>query len=238
MWERGNDGKFVRQLVYKRENEEILSQFTSSEKIYNVYWNECDCCHAFESTPAQKERDDWFNSDEDDLDLPEVDAADLVPTSTSENASCNPPPTAPPTSENAMSNLPSLATDIEQSLVRWEPYFRAPDRAHSYDVGTSPATEILHYFFGFVPPLPVPQKHPRFVNLTEKDYKLFAAIVDEDGLDAGFRDSTIMQYCHQFVKGLERNNTPPNELFDLAIGNPKYLGGVNRILSARVSLKS
>jgi hypothetical protein len=38
-----------------------------------------------------------------------------------------------------------------------------------------------------------------------------------------------MQYCHDFVKGLQKNATPPNELFDLAIGNPKCIRGVDRV---------
>ena len=42
-----------------------------------------------------------------------------------------------------------------------------------------------------------------------------------------------MQFCHDFVQGLGNNRTPPNELFDLAIGNPKSIRGVNRIRSLR-----
>jgi hypothetical protein len=219
VWERDSNGKFVRHLVYKRQNEETLSRFSSSEKTYCAYWNEWDCCHAFGSTAAEKERDDWFDSEDDDLDLPEVDASDLFLTSTSENPVSDPPPTAPP----------AAATVTEEPLVRWEPHFRAPDSAHTYDVETYPATEVLHYFFGFVPPIPVPRKHPRPIRLTDKDYQLFAAIDDLRELDEGFRDSTIMQYCHQFVMGLQRNNTPPNELFNLALGNPKCLLGVERL---------
>jgi len=101
--------------------------------------------------------------------------------------------------------------------------------SNTYDVTSYTPTETLHYYFGFVPPLPVPRKHPKPVNLTQKDYQLFAAIVNADRLDEGFQHSTIMQYCHQFVKGLERKSVPPNELFDSAIGNPKCLRGVDRI---------
>jgi len=84
-----------------------------------------------------------------------------------------------------------------------------------------PSPDTILYFFGFVPPIPQP------VDLTEKDCRLFAAIVNLDGLNEGFRDSTMMQYCNQFVKGLERGGALPNEIFDLAIGNPKYLSEAN-----------
>jgi hypothetical protein len=56
--------KFARQLSFKP-----LSRFSSIEKIYEFYWNDWDCCHAFKSTPAQKERDDWFDPDSNELDF-------------------------------------------------------------------------------------------------------------------------------------------------------------------------
>jgi len=253
VWSRGSDGKFERQLVYQRENEETLSHYRTNQKVYNSFWNEWDCCYTFmEPTATEMEEVDWFDSDSDDLDLPE---APIVPFKTmpaqttsgnpSSNSSTAPPslptvtdldlPEAPivpmPAPHSAShpppTTPPSLPT--KPPLMRWAPHFQAPDRAHTYDVETYPATEILHHFYGFVPPIPVPRRHPRPATLTEKDFCLFAAIVNEDGLNEGFRDSTIMQYCHNFVKGLERNGTPPNELFDLAIGNPKCIRGVNRL---------
>ena len=225
VWERDTTtSNFSRLLVFKRENEETLDRFESREKIYDGFWNEWHCCHAFwEPTAAEREEDDWFS--DDDLDLPEVDALDVlragIPNPSSPPPNAHPGPTTPP--------APSTVTKL--SVARWEAHFTAQDRAHSYDVQAYPATEILHYFFGFVPPIPVPRKHPRPVKLTDKDFKLFAAIVNQERLEEVFQDSTIMQYCHQFVSGLERNRSPPNELFDLAVGNPRSVAGVRRIRS-------
>ena len=218
MWRRGGEGKFERQLVYQRENEETLLRYRTNQKVYNSFWNEWDCCYTFvEPSAVDTEEVDWFDSDdENDVDLPE---APIVPFEAMPAQS---------TSEN-LSSSPSSSTPLTIEPLRWVPYFRGPDRAHTYDVQTWPATDILHHFYGFVLPIPVPKRHPRPATLSEKDFRLFAAIVNEDGLDEGFRDSTIMQYCHDFVKGLERNGTPPNELFDLAIGNPKCIRGVDRI---------
>jgi hypothetical protein len=114
-------------------------------------------------------------------------------------------------------------------VKQWVSHFRASDRGHTYDVQTYPASESLHYFYGFVLPIPVPRRHPCPTTLSEKDFRLFAAIVNEDGLDEGFQKSTIMQYCHDFVKGLAKNATPPSELFDLAFENPKCIRGVDRV---------
>ncbi len=248
VWSRGSDSKFERQIVCKRENAETLSRYRANQKVYNSFWNEWDCCYSF-TTATEMEKADWSDSDEDDLDLPE---APIVPfetmpaLSTSGNPSSNLPPTAPSslqtvadldlpevpevhsTSNPPPASPPTLPT-AEQPVMRWVPHFRAPDRGHAYDVQTYPATESLHYFYGFVLPIPVPRRHPRPTTLSEKDFRLFAAIVNEDGLDEGFQDSTIMQYCHDFVKGLAKNATPPNGLFDLAIGNPKCILGVDRV---------
>ena len=222
VWSRGSDSKFERQLAYQRENSNTLSCYRANQKVYNSFWDEWDCCYSFgEPSAAEMEEADW-DSDEDDLDLPEapiVPSESMPAQTTSENPSSNPSPTSPP----------SLLTVTDLPPTRWVPHFRAPDRAHTYDVQSYPATEILHHFYGFVPPIPVPRRHPHPATLSEKDFRLFAAIVNEDGLDEGFRGSTIMQYCHDFVKGLGRNGTPPNELFDLAIGNPKCIQGTDRI---------
>src|SRR6266545_393413 len=248
MWSRGSDGKFERQIVYKRENEEALSRYRGSHKVYNAFWDEWDCCYSFaDPSGAEGEPANWYDSDEDDLDLPEAPIVpfETMPAQTTSGIPSSNPPTAPPSVSTVadldLSDVPMAAHSTSnppptapptlpiagEPVTRWVPRFRAPDRAHTYDVETYPATEILHHFYGFVPPIPVPRRHPRPATLTEKDFCLFAAILNEDGLNEGFRDSTIMQYCHNFVKGLERNGTPPNELFDLAIGNPKCIRGVN-----------
>ena len=201
VWSRGNDGKFERQIVYKRENDETLSRYRPSQTVYNSFWNEWDCCYSFaDSSAAEMEEVDWSDSDDDDLDLPE---APIAPFATLGSPSSN-PPTAPPSlptvahlglpevhmAAHSTSNSPSAAPTtlpvVEQFVTRWVPHFRAPDRAHTYDVQTYPATEILHHFYGFVPPIPVPRKHPRPAILSEKDFHLFAANVNEDGLDSGF----------------------------------------------------
>jgi hypothetical protein len=246
VWSRGSNGKFERQIVVKRDNDETLSRYRTSQKVYNSLWNEWDCCYHFaDSSAAEMEEADWSDSDEEDLDLPEAPYETMPAQTTSGTPSSNPPTTPPslptvihpdfpevpmaqPTSSPPPTTPPAPPT-VEQPATRWVPHFRAPDRAHTYDVQTYPATENLHHFYGFVPPIPVPRRHPRPATLSEKDFRLFAAIVNEDGLNEGFRDSTIMQYCHDFVKGLQRNATPPNELFDLAIGNSKCIRGVDRI---------
>jgi hypothetical protein len=239
VWSRGGDGKFERQIVFQRENSDTLSRYREYQKVYNSFWNEWDCCYTFrDPTATEMEEADWLDSDEDDLDLPEAPYETIPSQTTSGTPSSNPPPPTLPAapivcmpahsaSDPPPTTPPTLPT--AEPVTRWVPHCRAPDRAHTYDVQTYPAAEILHHFFGFVLPIPVPKKHPRPATLSEKDFRLFAAIVNEDGLDEGFRDSTIMQYCHEFVKGLERNGTPPNELFDLAIGNSKSIGGVGRV---------
>ena len=236
--------------MYKQENDETLSRYRTSQKIYNSFWNEWDCCYSFaDSSAAEMEEANWFDSDDDDLDLPEAPIVPFatMPDQTSSGTPSSNPPTAPPSlptvahldlpetlmaahsTFNSPPTTPTTLPAVEQRVTQWVPHFRAPDRVHTYDVQSYPATEILHHFYGFVPPIPVPRRHPHPATLSEKDFCLFAAIVNEDGLDKGFRDSTIMQYCHDFVKGLTRNVTPPNELFDLAIGNPKCIQGVERI---------
>ena len=250
VWSRGSDGKFERQIMVKQDNDETLSHYRTSQKVYNSFWNEWDCCYSFvDSSAAEMEEANWVDSDEEDLDLP---VAPIVPfetmpaQTTSGTPSSNPPtvppslptvtyldlpevPVAAPSASNPPPTTHPTPPTVEQAVTRWVPHFRAPDRAHTYDVQTYPATEILHHFYGFVPPIPVPRRHPRHATLSEKDYRLFAAIVNEDRLDEGFRDSTIMQYCHDFVKGLQKNATPPNVLFDLAIGNPKCIRGVDHV---------
>ena len=218
MWSRGSDSKFERHIMCKRENEETLSRYRTSQKVYNSFWDEWDCCYSFADPSAAEVETGCSDSDEDDLNLPEAPIETMPAPLALENPSSSPPPTTAPTPPT-----------VEQPVMRWVPRFRAPDRAHTYDVQTYPATEILHHFYGFVPPIPVPKRHPHQATLSEKDFRLFTAIVNEDVLDEGFRDSTIMQYCHEFVKGLQKNATPPNELFDLAIGNPKCIRGVNHV---------
>jgi hypothetical protein len=250
VWSRGSDGKFERQIVYKRENEETLSQYRGSHKVYNAFWDEWDCCYSFvDPSGAEGEPANWYDSDEDDLDLPEalIVPFETMPAQTTSGIPSSNPPTAPPSVSTVadldLSDVPMAAHSTSnppptapptlsiagEPVARWVPHFRAPDRAHTYDVETYPVTEILHHFYGFVPPLPVPRRHPHPSTLSEKDFRLFAAIVCEDVLNEGFQDSTIMQYCHDFVKSLSKNATPPNELFDLAIGNPKCIRGAARV---------
>ena len=80
MWSRGSDGKFERQIVVKQENDKTLSRYGTSQKVYNSFWNEWDCCYSFtEPTVTEMEEPNWFDSDDDNLDLPD---APIVPLKT------------------------------------------------------------------------------------------------------------------------------------------------------------
>src|SRR6266545_6527045 len=98
VWSRGSDGKFERHIVCKRENEETLSRYRANQKVYNSFWDEWDCGYSFaDPSAAEMEDADWFDSDENDLDLPEV-PIDSFETMSAQTTSG--PPTA----------LPSLPT--------------------------------------------------------------------------------------------------------------------------------
>jgi len=102
---------------------------------------------------------------------------------------------------------------------RWIPIFRAITHSHTYEVENYPATQTLHEFFGFIPPLPVPTKHPSPINLAADQLHCFATTVGMKSLDSEFEKSTVMQYCWEFVHSFKSGSMPPSELYDLAVGN-------------------
>ena len=58
VWDKDPD-HLVREEVLVREHEETLSEYGSQQKVYNAFWNQWDCCHAFGPPDA-------FSSEEDE----------------------------------------------------------------------------------------------------------------------------------------------------------------------------
>ena len=58
VWDKDPD-HLVREEVLVREREETLSEYGSQQKVYNAFWNQWDCCHAFGPPDA-------FSSEEDE----------------------------------------------------------------------------------------------------------------------------------------------------------------------------
>ncbi|KIJ90619.1 hypothetical protein K443DRAFT_135642 [Laccaria amethystina LaAM-08-1] len=67
VWDKDPD-HLVREEVLVREREETLLEYGSQQKVYNAFWNQWDCCHAFGSPDASSgEEDDYAYKDDNPI---------------------------------------------------------------------------------------------------------------------------------------------------------------------------
>ena len=57
VWDKDPD-HLVREEVLVRECEETLLEYGSQQKVYNAFWNQWDCCHAFGPPDASSSEED------------------------------------------------------------------------------------------------------------------------------------------------------------------------------------
>jgi len=223
VWEKDEDGGYSRQLVGHSENSTTLQGFGVSQKIYDSYYNEWDCGEDFGDLTAEElQQQQWDGDDDDDDDDDGYNFLYDAPDRPEARSS-------PPIVKAPSTKLSAVTTNIANEVVgRWIPIFHAITHSHTYEVENYPATQTLHEFFGFVPPLPVPTKHPSPINLAADQLHRFATTVGMKSLDSEFEKSTVMQYCWEFVHSFRSGSMPPSELYDLAVGNRICILGTTR----------
>ena len=209
VWEEDDHGEWIRNAVPKRARLDTLNMFTDSQKRYDSWENEWDCC------------DEMGGIEDYDEDLHDIFEDDL-----------NPSGDFPASSERYEEdqaldvNLDSK-TFIEMSRSPSPPPFTVDDyeldRPHPLE-----ALETLYFFHGFVQPLPIVTKRYPELDVTEKK-KMLRALGLTSSDDPIFSTSAGSKAL-EFVKKLATSNDKIEfDEWDILSGNRIALEGNPRV---------
>ncbi|PPQ81520.1 hypothetical protein CVT26_010863 [Gymnopilus dilepis] len=214
IWQKGPDDTYVRTHVDKCRNASTLAEMGEKQKFYNPVFNEWDCGYDL--------------GDPDDYDDSPILGSQPLPhnaESADSGSSILDVPTSNVTQQAISDSLPSSASTV----LNMDPGVR--EHADSYEIEKYPVTQTLYEYFGFVVPLPIPDKYPLPPRkLLDSDIKFICRIVGVDQLDQVFVQSVLMQYCHRFFMDLgdQKASLPAADLFDLSPTNRLYVGATTR----------
>lgn len=220
-WERDSAGQWIRTQVVRRMQQETLGDYGKSQKKYDEWNNEWDCCTEMGELDAEEmQAADWENSDDEILPLgprPAVTTpgvAEITPNQTLK---------IPFENDGAPAAPPAIAPRAMDAGATQESYM--PEEH-------SPA-DILRLFFGFV--APPPSVRLRLSPPSEQQVKDLALGVGFVAVDAfqAFANTQIGKYAANFFWSISQTPwvPPHNALFDLAMGNPRSLRNSSQLKS-------
>ncbi|KAF8057991.1 hypothetical protein FPV67DRAFT_1676758 [Lyophyllum atratum] len=197
VWEEDSEDstKFVRCQVPKQEREETLGWFSRSQKRYDAFWNEWDCC------AEMGENDDDEEYDDDDPFDPSESLLSEMP---AEHPRCLSP-----------SRIPRKDSDGE-TLERFDDVkYSGNNFALMCDGWQQDFLETLRMYYGYLPPLPYPTYMAPMAN--ESDAKLVFKFFGESLTHtlSFYRHRPIAQLAQQYMQQLIKRGLPPPTTCDV-----------------------
>ena len=189
LWSRNERGGYTRESFFQSENGAHLDSFGKSQKVYDAFSNEWDCCEEFGEVTDR----DVVAGDDDGCD-------DEYP------------PMPPPSSgtDTVMEPAEPLHDDGERL------FHVDPPTVINFDWEDLETSVLLYQFLGFVPPLPVPNQPSTIV---PQDRSLFSTVVGLQRNDSPFFESPVASFALAFLQHLTSGRTPPNASWDIGTGN-------------------
>jgi hypothetical protein len=190
LWTPNEGGGYTRQSFFQSESGVHLDSFGANQKVYDAFSNEWDCCEEF----GELTDHDVGVGGEDDGSDREYPSMPLPISVTN----------------TVIQPAEPLHNDEER------PFNLDPPTNVKFDWEDLETSDLLYRFFGFVPPLPIPNRPSTIV---ERDRKLFATIVGLQRNDSQFFASPIASSALEFLEHLKASRTPINATWDIATGN-------------------
>ncbi|KAF8067832.1 hypothetical protein FPV67DRAFT_1415826 [Lyophyllum atratum] len=217
VWEEDSEDstKFVRCAVPKQEREETLGWFSSSQKRYDAFWNEWDCCA------------DLGDNDEDDDD--EYGDNEVFDPS---DALLNEVPIERPRCLSPL-EIPGKQTDSESFGHFNEANYSGNNFALMCDSWQQDFLETLQTYYGYIPPLPYPMYLAPIAN--EADAKLVFKFFGESLTHtlSFYKHRPVAPLAQQYMQQLMKRGVPPPVSCDINDSNRAPLAISNRLRHLR-----
>ena len=190
LWSRIEGGGYTRHSFFQSENGAHLDSFGENQKVYDAFSNEWDCCEEFGEFT---DHDVAVAGDDDGSD-------DEYPSM--------PPPMS--VTDTEMEPVEPLHNDEER------PFDVDPPTNITFDWEDLETCDLLYKFFGFVVPLPIPNRPS---TIDGQDKRLFSTVVGLRREDSEFFLSPVASFALEFLRHLNTSRTPINASWDIGTGN-------------------
>jgi hypothetical protein len=243
IWRRDGDGGYTRESIFQSENEEELDFYGRNQKVYDAFTNCWDLCDDFGAV----EPDEFDPNDDDDDFFPS--APNNPPSiASASHAPSTPPPshfqslpesphpplmfasgsTPPPSHLQSSSESPHPQPMLSDFPPRRREGLPIPGIATSgYSYEEYETAQIIHDFFGFVAPLPLPLTLRSPLDKKSKDLIVIISGLGRD--DAAFFDAPVAPFAAEFLSALSTGKAPKNQSWDLSAGNRMSLMTAKRL---------